>query len=113
MRGLKKHKEAIEAWQTALKYGMSKKIVLTRIGDAYMNLQDYDHAELHYNEALDIGYDKYAYLGLARIHMIRNQIDEIYLIFKKLREQEPGDQRIEVEFKTFIEKYPELEKRTD
>ena len=113
MRGLRKHKEAIEAWKNALKYGMNKKIVLTRIGDAYMNLQDYDQAEENYKEALVVGYDKYAYLGLARIHMIRNQIDEIYLIFKKLREQEPGDQRIEVEYRAFIEKYPELEKRTD
>jgi tetratricopeptide (TPR) repeat protein len=113
LRGLGRYREAVDAWNTALKYGMSKKIVLSRVGDALMNLQEYDQAEESYRRALAAGHDKYAYLGLARLHMIRNEKEEVYRIFKLLLRHDPHDQRIGAEFRAFVERYPELKDQLD
>jgi len=107
-RGIKRYPSAIRAWRTALKYGMDPKIAITRIGDAYMGLEELDQAEENYKKALAFGYDKYAYLGMARIHTGRNQADSAYKIFSMLVEKEPDDLRIAAEFKRFVEKNPSV-----
>ena len=66
------------------------------------------HGAENYRNALALGYDKYAYLGMARIHIRRNNRDKAFKILSMLAEKEPGDPRIASEFKAFAEKYPEL-----
>ena len=107
-RGMKDYLSAIGAWRMALKYGMEPRIVFTRIGDAYLRLDDLVEAELNYQRALAHGYDKYAYLGIARIHVGRNDTNRAAEIFTMLAEKEPNDQRIQVELNNLAEKDPQL-----
>jgi tetratricopeptide (TPR) repeat protein len=95
---------AIEAWRMAMKYGMKPRIALTRIGDAYFGLKDYEQAETHYKKALALGYDKYAYLGMAKIHAEKNQRDKASKIFEMLFDKMPGDLRVAAEYKEIIGK---------
>jgi tetratricopeptide (TPR) repeat protein len=108
-RGLRDYLSAIKAWRMALEHGMDPRIAITRIGNAYMSLKDLFQAEESYNQALSFGYDKYAYLGMTRIHDKRNEIDKALEIFSMLVEREPNDSRIISEFKSFLEKHPEVE----
>jgi tetratricopeptide (TPR) repeat protein len=82
---------AIEAWETAVKYGMAPRIAVTRIGDAYMSLEDFEKAEAHCTKALSYGYDKFAYLGIVKIYKRRNRMDEALKILNMLVEKEPVD----------------------
>ena len=107
-RGMKDYLSAISAWRMALKHGMEPRIVFTRIGDAYLGLDDLVEAELNYQKALALGYEKYAYLGIAGIHVRRNDMDRAAEILAMLAEKEPDDQRIHVEMNNLAEKYPQL-----
>ncbi len=107
-RGLRQHSYAIKGWQMAIKYGMDPRIALTRIGNAYMSLKEFDEAETHYKKALAIGYDKYAHLGMTRIHAIKDQMDKALEIFSMLLEKEPNDSRVNTELNRFVERYPEV-----
>lgn len=107
-RGIRDYSSAIKAWRIALNYGMEPRIALTRIGDAYLNSKDFKYAELNYRKALTLGYDKYAYLGMARIHTMRNNIEKALKILSMLAEKEPDDPRIAGELSGFVEKYPQV-----
>jgi tetratricopeptide (TPR) repeat protein len=109
-RGLMDYSAAVKAWQMALEYGMEPRIAITRIGNAFMSLDDLDQAEESFKEALAHGYDRYAYLGIARIHVKRNHMDKASEIFTLLLDKEPNDSRIMGELKRFAEKHPELER---
>ena len=108
-RGEKNLPSAINAWQRALRYGMDPKMVMTRIGDAYLKLGDLQQAEVHYKKTLNIGYDKFAYLGIAKIHIKRNNIDKAIDIFSVLLQNDPDDPRISAEFRSFVKECPEAE----
>ncbi len=110
LRGMRDYPGAIKAWRMAQKCGMNPRIVMTRIGDAYFNLDDLNKAEKSYNAALALGYDRYASMGMARIHAIRKQLDEVSRIFSELLKKTPNNPRIISEFKGLLEKYPQLER---
>jgi len=105
LTGIEDYPSAIKAWRMALGYGMEPRIALTRIGDAYLKLKDVKCAKLNYQKALTLGYDKYAYLGMARIHTKKNNIDKALKIFSMLAEKEPDDQRIAAELTALVEKH--------
>jgi tetratricopeptide (TPR) repeat protein len=86
---------------------MDPRIAITRIGDAYMSLNDFENAESNYTRALSFGYDKFAYLGMAKINTRLNRMDEALKILTMLVEKEPGDLRISGEFRAFVKKYPQ------
>jgi tetratricopeptide (TPR) repeat protein len=106
---MRDYPNAIKAWEMARKCGMNPRIAMTRMGDAYMSLDDLQRAESKYKEALALGYDKYASLGMARIYTKKKQLNEVSRIFSVLLEKMPNNPRIAAEFKGLIEKYPQLE----
>ena len=106
LRGMKDYSSAIGAWQMALKYGMGPKMVMTRIGDAYLQLSDFQQAEIHYKKALDIGYDKFAYLGMVKIHIKKNHMDKAIDVFSILFYNDPNDPRVSAEFRLLVKKHP-------
>jgi hypothetical protein len=94
----------------AIECGMSKRVALTRIGDAYLNMNDLYSAEASYEKAMAIGYDKYAYIGMSKVHARRTHLEKAFAIFSMLGKKEPEDKRVFAEFRDFIEKYPEVDK---
>jgi len=89
---------------------MDPRIAMARIGDAYASLEDLENAEASYGKALDLGHDKYAYLGMARIHAKRNHMDRAFKIVSMIVEKWPGDSRIAAEIRRFVMEYPQIEK---
>ena len=108
LRGMRAYEDAINAWENALKYGMNRRIAMTRIGDSYMNINDLENAEISYQNIVAIDYDKYAYLGMYRIHLKRNHIDKAFETLTMLMKKEPHDPRISSEYNIFVEKYPHV-----
>jgi tetratricopeptide (TPR) repeat protein len=106
LRGMRKYKDAINAWKNAIKYGMNRISAMTRIGDSYMSMNDLENSEISYQKSIAMGYDKYAYLGMYRIHLKRNHIDKAFETLTMLMKNEPHDTRISSEYNMFVKKYP-------
>ena len=106
-RGMRRYPSTIRLWEKALENGMDKKIGLTRIGDSYISLNDFERAEVSYRKAMAIGYDKYAYLGMTKVHAMKDRLDKALEILKMLVDKEPGDLRISTESRILMEKYPQ------
>ena len=72
-----------------------------------MELEDpIQQAESNYKKALDLGYDKFAYLGLAKMYMKTNDITMAIEMFTILFDREANDTRVSEEFKQLLKKYP-------
>ncbi len=54
-----------------------------------------------------IGYDKYAHLGMSKMHAMKDRLDKSLEILKMLLDKEPEDQRISTESRILMEKYPQ------
>jgi tetratricopeptide (TPR) repeat protein len=105
---MREYEAAINAWGNALKYGMNRISAITRIGDSYVSMNDLENAEINYKKTFAIGYDKYAYLGMVRIHLKRNHVDKAFETLAMLMKNEPHDPRISSEYNIFVEKYPHV-----
>ena len=71
-------------------------------------MNDLENAEINYKKTFAIGYDKYAYLGMVRIHLKRNHVDKAFETLAMLMKNEPHDPRISSEYNVFVEKYPHV-----
>ena len=87
---------------------MDRRIGLSRIGDSYIRLNDLNMAEANYQKAMAIGYDKYACLGISKIHELRGHPDKALEILSMLVRKEPRDSRIYMESRRFNHKYPNM-----
>ena len=109
LRGLKQFPSAIETWEIALEHGMDKRAGLTRIGDSYISLNELDLAEASYRKAITMGYYKYAYLGISKVHARKDHPRKALEVLSMLRHRESKDPRISEESRRFLERYPEIE----
>jgi hypothetical protein len=71
-------------------------------------LDDLDEAESHYKQALLLGYDKYAHLGMTKIYLKEDDTDHAFSTLAMLKKKEPKDSRISYEMKKFLNKHPEF-----
>jgi len=110
LRGKKEFTSAIGAWNRALENGMDRRVGLSRIGDSYIRLNDLSMAETNYKKAMAIGYDKYAFLGISKIHEMRGRPEKAMEILSMLVRREPEDPRIYTESRKFVNKYPDMVK---
>ena len=51
-------------------------VMHSRVGDACLNTGEYDKALEHYKASLSIRFDPYACLGMAKIHLVRENYSE-------------------------------------
>ena len=58
--------------------------MFTRLGDAYRNDGSLIAAESTYRKSLDNGYDKFSLLGLAKVHAIRGELNEVVSCYRQL-----------------------------
>jgi tetratricopeptide (TPR) repeat protein len=72
-------------------------VILTRAGDAYRHLKQFDKAAEYYRRALNIEFDTYAVLGLAVVAKIQSKYDEAAESLKRLIQQDPKNYRLYLE----------------
>ena len=73
------------------------KVILTRSGDAYRNMGDFDNAELFYKKALNIEMDVYAVLGLALINKSKENYPEAIESLEALIKSDTKNHRLYIE----------------
>jgi tetratricopeptide (TPR) repeat protein len=83
-RGMGRNDKALEYWLKFHDLEPHNKVAITRIGDCYAKLNDKENALLFYQKALDIDYDFFACLGVARIHLATKKTEEAEEIFEKI-----------------------------
>ena len=93
-RGLKRHEESLDYWQRILANDPKNKVILTRAGDACRNLDSLDVAEDYYRNALNVGFDAYAVLGLALINEEKGNYQEAIDSLEKLRKNDSKNARL-------------------
>ncbi len=59
-------------------------MVLTRVGDAYRYLNDYENSQIYYKKALDVDFDMFAILGLALLQKEQGRYEEALIAIKSL-----------------------------
>ena len=79
---------AISLWEKVLELSEGNADLFTRLGDAYRNTGDTAAAEASYRKALDKGDDKFGLLGLARLHAVRGELDQVTLCYRRLARHE-------------------------
>lgn len=94
LRGMGHFKDSLRYWiRLAEKYPDNPKI-LTRLGDTLLRLNKDNEAEVAFNKALEVGYSKYAFIGLAKIKMKRKEYQQAIDIVNSLMKQHPDDVKI-------------------
>ena len=95
--GMKQQQHSIKYWEAILSKDPNNKVILTRMGDAYRYIGDYEKAEQIYQRALDIDYDSYAILGLAILCKIQGKYDEAITSLTHLLQADRKNYRIYLE----------------
>jgi len=72
-------------------------MILTRAGDAYRSIRDFDKAIDYYQRALNIEFDTYAVLGLAIVAKAQARYDEAIESLKRLIQQDVRNHRLYIE----------------
>jgi tetratricopeptide (TPR) repeat protein len=80
------------------------------MGDAHRTLGDYTAATNCYNQALDIEFDAYALMGLARISAETGNIDDAVARLRRLIKNDQTNYRVYIELSNC---YLRIGKRTD
>jgi len=96
-RGLGIHKESLKYWNKILQNDSGNKVILTRAGDAYRIMKDYEAAEKYYTNALKIGFDIYAEIGLAMTKKALGNYSEAIEKLNNLLETDKSNYRIYLE----------------
>jgi tetratricopeptide (TPR) repeat protein len=94
-RGLGSHEKSLETWQAILTVSPGNRIILTRAGDACRSLGELGMAEQYYQEALSLGFDLYAEIGLAQVYMIEGNLPPAIRRLERLLEREPANLRVQ------------------
>jgi pentatricopeptide repeat protein len=112
-RGMNRSEKVIEYCGRILEFDPKNKMILTRAGDAYRNLKNYDVAKEYYERALNIEFDTYAILGIALISKTQEKNDEAIESLKKLIQQDNRNYRIYLELSDCYLKNGEHEKAVE
>lgn len=97
-RGIGDNKTALKYWLKFNKIEPNNKLAITRIGDCYARLNEKENALQFYRKALEIGYDFFAHLGLAKIHLLKNDRQKAVEIFEKIFQAEQKNSRFFYEY---------------
>jgi tetratricopeptide (TPR) repeat protein len=96
-RGLNQPLRALDYWNMILAQDPRNKVILTRVGDAYFTLRDYERASECYHCALGIEFDVYAVLGLAIIAKLHGAFNEAIQSLKELIGHDAKNYRLYLE----------------
>lgn len=93
LRGMGRFEEAAPFWDEILELDSSNRQVLTRAGDCFCRLGQLEKAEGLYRRALDLGYDRCAQFGLARVQVRRGAFGEAVQRYEAILARNPEDPR--------------------
>lgn len=84
----RKYDKAIEIWQEILVHSEGTQALYTRMGDAYCNLGELKPAEKSYLQALSLGYDRFAMVGLIQLYCDQDRCEQAGAKFWELISEE-------------------------
>jgi tetratricopeptide (TPR) repeat protein len=96
-RGLNHPEKSLQHWNRILDKDPNNKVILTRAGDAYRGMEDFDNAVEYYHKALNIEFDVYAVLGLALINKERGNYRDAIESLKGLIKNDEKNHRLYME----------------
>lgn len=93
LRGLGRFEEAAPYWDTMLVKDPRNAQVLCRAGDCFARLGRLDEAEALFQKALIPGFDRSAWLGLARVNTLKGARSAALHCYEVILEHNPADAR--------------------
>lgn len=93
LRGQRRLDEAIVLWRSVLEQEPNNQGVLTRLGDALLNTGDARGAEACYHRSLEVGFDQYAWLGLANLFLRQKDLVQAEHCCEQILDRYPGNIR--------------------
>ncbi|MBU0676277.1 MAG: divalent cation tolerance protein CutA [Proteobacteria bacterium] len=109
-RWMRNYEEVISWWTKILDKEPRNQVIHSRVGDAYLNLSQFDKALEHYLLSIQIRFDPYALLGMARIYRMQGNPVEAMRCCRQLLEQVPTNLRGLEEMVTLHREFGEPEK---
>jgi tetratricopeptide (TPR) repeat protein len=89
-RGQLKMDKAVYWWEKILDQEPENQALWTRVADALVTLGRLDEAVTHYNASLQVSYDLYAVLGMARVSQKQGDLDKARYYCEQVLEED-GD----------------------
>jgi tetratricopeptide (TPR) repeat protein len=87
------YRRSIELWESIKEVNSSTSNMLTRLGDAYRNIGQFEAAEQTYKKNMALGYNKFSFIGLIKLHCIQLQMKEACSFYDELLKHEHGEDR--------------------
>jgi tetratricopeptide (TPR) repeat protein len=110
LRWLEDYDQAIHYWTKILEKEPGNQIMHSRVGDAYLELGRMDKAMDHYRKSLNIRFDPYALLGLAKIYRNQENFEEAKTCCQEILKQAPDHSRAKEELLKIYEDSGEVDK---
>ena len=82
-RGLHRYGESLDFWKRILVFDPANRMILTRAGEACVSLGMEGAAKAYFEEALEIGEDLYALVGMARLSRSRNETEQASTFYRR------------------------------
>lgn len=103
------YRQAIKLWEKILEGNSGTVNLMTRIGDAYRNLGEYDAAERAFRKPLSTSYDKFAMVGLLKLYSLQGRLGEACTCYDEILRHEGEDSRILTDVITLLLQHEERE----
>lgn len=84
----RQYAKAIEIWQEILRHSEGTQALFTRMGDAHIHLGNLETAEKSYLHGLELGYDRYALVGLVWLYCDSGRCEQAVTVFWELIKNE-------------------------
>ena len=88
-RWLHQYTEVVRWWGLILEKEPRNQVMHSRVGDAFLNMDNHEMAMQHYQASLKIRFDPYAHLGMSRIHRQHGRLAEAEECCLRILDQAP------------------------
>ena len=92
-RGMRDFAGAVRYWSRVLELEPDNQNLYARVGDAQLALGETELARENYEKSLAIGFDPYALLGLANVHLRRQEYEEAEACCRRILARLPDNAR--------------------
>lgn len=93
-RGMQNYEESISYWLKILEKEPQNQNLHSRVGDALVGLGKLDEAIEHYQLSLDVGFDAFAMMGMAKAYRLKNDFENAEKFCLDALVKKPDERRI-------------------